>query len=339
MRLAAIFSIVYASGVCACTIPVFRYALDRWEADKFHLVLPASAYQDAALQDALRPLRANGKANLDITTSPDAKATVADLNYSRRSEHSVWSGVLDQTALAQILDSSARQRIIQHILAGDSVVWVIADSGLPNENAEVERIEKRLKFLEQVASLPVQDPNDPDSQLGPGPPLKLKFATLRLNRDDPAEKLLLRMLAGPKEGIDPQSTSFAAAVFGKGRVLGAWPLALLDDASLEDASMFLVGRCGCRIKNENPGWDILLNIDWEKALVAATNAESVPAGSQETSGSNTPTVSGQVEIVTILAQEKLKHEESSSNVFMSSLAVFATILVAGLLLRSKKGSV
>lgn len=272
MRFGFFLSLVCASAACACTIPVFRYALDRWEADKFHLVLPASAAQDTALQDVLRPLRANGKANLDITTSRDAAVTMAELRNSRESNRLVWSGELDKASLAALLDSPARKKIVESILAGDSFIWVIADNGSPQDAVEVERIEKRLRFLEQVAALPIQDPNDPDSQLGPGPPLRLKFTTLRLHRDDPAEKVLLKMLAGPKGELDPASTSFAAPVFGKGRVLGAWPLALLDDATLEEASMFLVGRCGCRIKNENPGWDLLLNVDWEKALPAAGHA-------------------------------------------------------------------
>lgn len=270
MRFGLLLNLVCVSGACACTIPVFRYALDRWEADKFHLVLPAGAAQDAELQDVLRPLRANGKANMDITTSRDASVTLAELRHSRESDQRVWTGTLDKVTLAALLDSPARQKIIASILAGDSFVWVIADSGSSADAAEVERIEKRLRFLEQVAALPIQDPNDPDSQLGPGPPLKLKFTTLRLRRDDPAESVFLKMLAGPKAEIDPAKTSFAAPVFGKGRVLGAWPLTLLDDATLEDASMFLVGRCGCRIKNENPGWDLLLNVDWGKALETAT---------------------------------------------------------------------
>ena len=88
------------------------------------------------------------------------------------------------------------------------------------------------------------------------------------------------MLVGPKSEFDPESTSFAAPVFGKGRVLGAWPLALLDDATLEEASMFLVGRCGCRIKNDNPGWDLLLNVDWEKALHAAGQARGAEESNQ-----------------------------------------------------------
>ncbi len=252
-----------------CTIPVFRFALDRWEADKFHLVLPAEVAQDTAVQDLLRPLRANGKANLDITTAREGGLKSAVLRSSRADGRELWAGELNAASLSALLDSAARQHLLRQILAGDSVIWVIADSGSAADTAAVARIEKRLRFLEQVASLPVQDPHDPDSRLGPGPPLRLKFSTLRLRLDDPAERLLLSMLAGPRKDLDPSHTSFAAAVFGRGRVLGAWPLALLDDAALEDACMFLVGRCGCRLKNESPGWDILLNVDWEKALAAA----------------------------------------------------------------------
>ncbi|MBN8421851.1 MAG: hypothetical protein J0L73_23240 [Verrucomicrobia bacterium] len=276
MRLASFIVALCTSGACACTIPVFRFALDRWEADKFHLVLPQAAAGTPEIQDLLRPLRANGKANLDIATSTDAAQKETVLRYSRESEKQVWSGKLDAATLGAVLDSPARKKLVQQLLAGDSVIWVIADSGSPVDVLEAERLEKRLKFLEQVASLPIQDPNDPDSQLGPGPPLRLKFSTLRLRRDDPAEQLLLRMLVGPQGTFDPATTSFAGAVFGRGRVLGAWPLDILDDASLEDACMFLVGRCGCRLKNESPGWDILLNIDWEKALPAAALSETKP---------------------------------------------------------------
>lgn len=304
LTLVCLVLLALTTAAQACTIPVFRYALDRWEADKFHLVLPATASKDTALQDLLRPLRANGKANLDITTSKDPALTTAELHPSRTESQSaaapppLWSGPLDAPALAALLDSPARQQILRSILAGDSLVWILADSGSPQDNAEAARIEKRLKFLEQVAALPIQDPNDPDSQLGPGPPLKLKFTLLRLRRDDPAEKILLHMLVGPKgqgkekaEGgtkppLDPATTSFAAVIFGKGRVLGAWPLADLDDRSLEETTMFLVGRCSCRLKAENPGWDLLLNIDWESALKKAGEAPASASGPASTSPAN-----------------------------------------------------
>ncbi len=335
MRLITLISTVYASGVCACTIPVFRYALDRWEADKFHLVLPASAAQDMALQDVLRPLRANGTANMDISTSPDASVKMAELRNSRESSLLVWSGALNGAALAALLDSPARKKLVECILAGDSFIWVIADNGSPLDEVEVARIEKRLRFLEQVASLPIQDPNDPDSQLGPGPPLRLKFTTLRLRRDDPAESTLLRMLAGPKGAFDPATTSFAAAVFGRGRVLGAWPLALLDDAALEDASMFLVGRCGCRLKNENPGWDILLNVDWEKALQSAISSAEPPRIDVPVASKTAATP----EVVKISAADDGKAVESKSSSIILAAAALGTVLIGLFWVRTKKGSV
>jgi hypothetical protein len=281
MRFLAAFLFFTAGTASACTVPVFRFALDRWEADRFHLVLPPVLARDAALSDLLRPLRAGGVANLDIETSTDAALKEVELRFSTREQTTLWNGALDEVTLAAILDSPARKAIRERILAGDSVVWVMADEGTPEDNAEASRIEKRLKFLEQVASLPIQDPDDPDSQLGPGPPLLLKFTLLRFRRDDPAERIFAKMLLGPEVPINPETTSFATAVFGRGRVLGAWALGDLDDVALEDASLFLVGRCSCRIKNENPGWDILMNADWANELQVVSDKvpETVSASS------------------------------------------------------------
>ena len=263
------FLFCLASAAPACTIPVFRFALDRWQADPFTLLLPADSATASA--DLLRPLRANGRANLSINNAPaQAGPARPELRFPN-SDTVAWSGDLGPAALDGLLDSNGRRQIVRQILAGDSVVWVVCGG----DPAEAERIGQRLKFLEQVASLPIQDPNDPDSRLGPGPALKLKFSLLRLDAADPQEALLRRLLVGPEGEAD---RPFAAAVFGRGRVLGAWPLEQLDDRALEEACLFLVGRCSCRVKNENPGWDLLLNVDWDQALtVAGKNAAAEPA--------------------------------------------------------------
>lgn len=251
----------------ACTIPVFRFALDRWEADRFRLLTPASWATKPDMVRLLIPLRGNGEANIRIEDNPDTAATETKLLFPH-SDTAVWSGTLDATTLPPLLDSPARRELLQRILRGDSVIWVVCTKEA--DKAEADRVEKRLRFLEKVAALPPQDPDDPDSQLGPGPPLKLKFSVIRVSLDDPAEMIFAAMVAGPKQqDFMAKGTSFAGPIFAKGRVLGSWGLAELDDTAIEDATLFLIGRCSCRIKNENPGWDVVLKTDWEKALAKA----------------------------------------------------------------------
>lgn len=323
-------TVLLRGDTCACTIPVFRYALDRWEADRFQLILPASTSQNTELNDLLRPLWANGKANLDITKAKDVGITSADLRDSKTRERSLWSGTLDKAALESVLDSPGRREITRRILAGESVVWVVVDDGKAESQPEMERIERRLRFLEQVATMPIQDPNDPDSQLGPGPALMLKFTSLRLRADDPAEKVLTAMLAGPQGKVDA-TRAFAAPVFGRGRVLGAWNLDKLDDAALEDACMFLVGRCSCRMKNENPGWDILMNVDWPQALEKVKAAKPAVEIVQEVERQVPETVRTEGDAGAAPAASF----PASSQMMTAALALALVALAAKLLLRSK----
>lgn len=275
----------------ACTIPVFRYALDRWPADPFHLVIPSSVAKDPAIAKLLIPLRGNGPANLKIEENP--AATEAKLIAGTEAGGTVWKGALDQNSLPALLDSPARREIIGRILAGESVIWVIVAGKKDGDKVAAERITKRLRYLEQVVALPPQDPNDPDSQLGPGPELRLKLTSITVSPEDPQEKLLCSMLAGKKcaEAL-AKGEPFAAPVFGRGRVLGAWPLAELDEAAIEDITMFLTGRCSCRVKNQSPGWDVLLQVDWESALEKAKPAGGKPAAAAA------PAASRELEVIT-----------------------------------------
>ncbi|PAW64453.1 MAG: hypothetical protein B9S36_02495 [Verrucomicrobiia bacterium Tous-C2TDCM] len=257
----------------ACTIPVFRYALDRWEADPFRLVVPKAWATDRDKVKLLVTLRGNGLANVLVEESGDPALDRAKWLFPH--DDAVLSeGGLDADTLAAVLDSPVRRELLQRILQGDSVVWVVATKA--GGESEVERIASRLRFLEQVAELPAQNPDDPDSQLGPGPELKLKFSVLPLSLDDAAERHFAAMLAGPRH-VDfvKEDIPFAAPVFGRGRVLGAWALEELDDLMIEDTSLFLTGRCSCRVKNENPGWDLLLKVDWETSLASVGVEETI----------------------------------------------------------------
>jgi|GEM_PF-2301714 len=154
--------------------------------------------------------------------------------------------------------------------------------------------ERRIELAEQMqskfAAPSLAEPQGVPEKSGDYLRLMAELFVLAFQQDRTRVATLL--LAGPNGEIDSATTSFASVVFGRGRLLGSWPLADLDDMVLEEASMFLVGRCGCRMKNANPGWDILLNVDWDKALAAAT----------KTAGTAEPTkVMDKVETVTISA--------------------------------------
>jgi hypothetical protein len=89
------------------------------------------------------------------------------------------------------------------------------------------------------------------------------------------------MLAGPKAEGAVAAGPWFALVFGRGRVLGAWPAEGFGDEQIDEACLFLLGACSCQVKRLNPGWDLLLNADWNEKLQAigypVAAAETAPA--------------------------------------------------------------
>lgn len=258
-------SLLLAASAHACSIPVFRYALDRWHADKYRLEVSAEDAKDEKVARFLRNFTDSTPINVEIARVPGSSRLVfphAD---------TVWTGALP-TALATLTDSPARAEIVRRILDGENGVWVLVG------DADTAPLEKRLRYLEQVAQLPHIDPNDPTSKLGPGPALRVKFSLLRLRADDPAEQPFLKMLAGPKSA---PAGAWLALVFGRGRVLGAWPAEGFGDEQIDEACLFLLGACSCEVKRLNPGWDLLLDADWDEKLRAigfpAASAAVAPA--------------------------------------------------------------
>ncbi|KAF0176811.1 MAG: hypothetical protein FD161_2755 [Limisphaerales bacterium] len=318
------FTLTFARAAECCTVPVFRYGLDNWQADAYRLEFPAAAMQDGKLADFFRNLGTALPVNLEAKPGTGTEARLLFPHPEEAKSPVVWTGALTPASLAALTDSPARKEIARRILAGESVVWVLAESGdKAEDDAIAARVEKRLRYLEQVAILQPIDPNDPTSKLGPGPALRVKFSLLRAPRagdlqspslandsngrrlqtaGTASESLLLKMLAGPKPAAELATGPWLAAVFGRGRVLGAWPAANFGDAEIEEACLFLLGACSCQVKRQNPGWDVLMNVNWteelravaEKASGAATAtapARVADSGSNHTNEAQTVTIS------------------------------------------------
>ena len=284
-RLAAIVLLAAASLAHACSVPVFRYALDRWPADAFHLDAPAAALREEPLAG---DLRGDGGVRLNIEALPRADAAAsreARLTFPAESAEAaeLWKGELTAAAYRELVDSPARAEIARRVLAGESGIWVLVESGDRDaDTALAGLLSERIAAIEKTAQLPVIRPDDPSSQLGPGPKLGIHFSLLRIARSDARERMTVAMLAGPN-GLPafPPAKPFAALVFGRGRVLGAWTPEKLTTQLVEEAGKFLLRACSCEAKRLNPGWDLLLRVNWdaelEKIAQARTAAGDIPA--------------------------------------------------------------
>jgi len=288
---------VVAAGVFAslpaargCSVPVFRYALDRWQADAYQLAVPAAVANSPAIAPLLAELRGNPAVNLLVTVDKAAAADApARLMLPQAPDKPIWSGPLTPDVLRAITDSPARRELARRILAGDSAVWLLVDSGRrETDDAAAAAIEKRLKYIESVAALPEIDPNDPTSQVGPGPALKARFSLLRVSRSDPAEKFLVAMLTWAlTDKGDAANAAVVAPAFGRGKVLGVAPAGEVTDEVIDEMCMFLLGPCSCQAKEANPGYDLLVAVDWDAKLMAVQEARDKAAESSAAAGAVT----------------------------------------------------
>jgi hypothetical protein len=286
--LAALMALLH--GVDACTVPVFRYALDHWVPDFFILeVSPVSASAEHVAHFA-RNLGSASGLNVEVSRLPDDTLGAARLVRPPMGENPptvIWSGAPDAQTLEMLVDSPARQELVKRLLSGDSSVFVVVESADKQANdAALGVLEKRIRYLEQVIRLPLIDPNDPSSRLGPGPALALKYSVLRINASLASEAPLLAMLAGPRSELEKSTEPWIAVVFGRGRVLGAWRAVDFQDDEIEEVCLFLAGACSCQVKRQNPGWDLLLRCDWEEKLQAMglppdPNVSAANAAAQE----------------------------------------------------------
>jgi hypothetical protein len=290
---------VFPQTADACSVPVFRYALERWQPDHYLAVL----FHDGELTKDQKSLldrlsgdknTPGGPANIEIlavdTSKPfddDADLTALWKTHAEKAKQAdgpwlvvrfpeesafdedIWSGELTKKSVDAIRVSPVRTELSKRLLAGDSVVWLVIESGDKQADAKfVKRLTGDLKLLQKKLKLPELDPADDKYLSADGPALKLAFSVLTVSRTDAREKILLdsilyddpnmpaderKLLAGP----------LAVPIFGRGRALAVMPAARVLPEVLEDAAGFLCGPCSCQVKQQNPGWDLLVATDWQ----------------------------------------------------------------------------
>jgi hypothetical protein len=298
---AMLFSL--SAPVGACDVPVFRYALERWPAEPFNVLVfhrGELTGEQKAVTDwlAARADDANRPCNVTVTLVDVPAAGANDPNMAMSDSVAAvwegqkdkplprmvacfpsppdmplvaWSGDLSAGAARSLVDSPARRKVVEAIGKGDSAVWVLVDCGdKAKDAAALTLLDKQLARLAKEIALPAaEDPDSADvAAADGGPPVWIGFSVVRVSRDDTAEAAFVEMLMSTEADLakDAAGEPTVFAIFGQGRTMPALVGKGINKDNLEEYATFLCGPCSCEAKSQNPGLDLLFAADWYAPL-------------------------------------------------------------------------
>jgi len=306
--LAAAVLLVAAGAGWACSVPVYRYALERWRVDPYEIHVfyrgdLAEGHKQALkrLQDASVEERPDGVIDLWLTDlskgEPEGEAAKVWQEHASAAKTpwlvvryprvfgipiDTWAGPLSPEAVGRLLDSPTRRQVAKRLLEGETAVFVFLESGdAKKDEAVVQRLSKDLKRMEELIEPPIPPDGvwgDPIYDTEGVPELKIAFSIVRLSRDDPAERAFREMLLGCEPGLKHETGPMAFPIFGRGRVLCALVGEGISKLNVEEVCGFVASPCSCIVKYQNPGVDMLMDVRWDAALMGEASAipEVVP---------------------------------------------------------------
>jgi hypothetical protein len=289
--LVSIASVVLLSTpVWACSVPVFQYALAYWTADPYGVIVfhrgPLSS-EEQAIVDRLQRASwdADSRANVvvetvDLAESPsivmqklwEAQQVGADhplplpwmvVRYPRFSgiSEDAWSGPFTAADVEALLDSPIRKEIVRRLLDGEAAVWILLESGVQQQDeaaasllgTQLKKMSENLKIWVPEVSMGLFNEAD----------LTVTFSVVRLSRSDASERMFVQMLLNSEWDLKTFSKPIAFPIFGRGRALYALVGDGIRESNIEGACAFLVGWCSCVVKEQNPGVDLLISVNWD----------------------------------------------------------------------------
>ncbi len=279
-----------STGAFACSVPVFRYAMERWPADYYEAVLIHRGQLTEDDKQLLNELRQEDSETedflnlrileLDIATTTEEKVKSLLMSeelpetlpvlvlwypWHKGRTPPIWQGRLTRSTVAALLESPTRQKLAERLIEGQTAVWIFVESGnAEKDKAALQLLEQELETVtrelkEEAQSIP--------EELG-APEITYSFSILSVSRSDPNERMLLTLLLNSEPDLDEYSDKpVTFPVFGRGRALYALIGEGITSDNIRETIAFLVGPCGCEIKMMNPGMDILMAANWDAAAM------------------------------------------------------------------------
>jgi len=278
-----VFFVLLQGAVYACSVPVFRYAMERWAPDYYEgiCIHKGTMTQDAASNllkgEAAELLNLSlSKVDLALAAQEEVKGLLGEQVPEKLPALALWyPGLKGRTApfwvgeftpatISQLTESPKRKELAKRLTEGQSAVWLLVESGnaardqaaLQLLNQELETAAKQLKEMLPAIAEEAETPG-----------LSFEFSVLPVSRSDPNEQFLLAMLLHS----EPDLANYAGEpilfpVFGRGRALYALVAEGINADNIREAVGFLTGPCGCEVKMLNPGVDLLMAVNWDAAV-------------------------------------------------------------------------
>ena len=349
------FQFQMCSALFGCSVPVFRYALERWPADAYDVFVMHEGTLSEEEQETVTWLEDNSVDskyyfNYKLETvsinsktpdvlrniwksagSPDYPCIVSMYPRLTNITHIAWYGKLTQSNAEMLIDSPARREIAKNILDGQSGVWVLIESGNKEaDDAAEDTLRAELENLDDGLLLPEQKIYLSQT-IGE---IHIKFSVLRITRSNPAESAFLSMLIN----CDPELEQYASRpiafpVYGRGRLLYVLAGDEINAVNIYQFCAFLAGPCSCEFKAMNPGLDLLMCVNWEAGIYESwvANSEQLlfpglsnlrPAASESgiSDGEEHREESGNVSSDSVSAAQETKMIYSSANGVSSNSA-------------------
>lgn len=301
-----IAAIILSQKALACSVPVYRYALERWQADNFRI---AVIYKDSLnsetldivketaaicremkgdhsrIKTATAAHKVNAMIHLVNAAEPKDNAERALLTRYRSKQlpyavvffppktgirQPLWTGSADKIPIKELFFSPVRQKISKYILDGETAVWVLIKSGdKKKDKMALKALEQGLKKSEGTLKLPDLADDDREEYIEKSgrPDLRISFSVVQVSREQIEERFLIGMLELSEKHLRYFTKEpMAFPLFGRGRALYGLVGGGINTETVLESNAFLTGPCACTVKEQNPGKDILILDNWDSGI-------------------------------------------------------------------------
>ncbi|MEA3401518.1 MAG: hypothetical protein U9R79_09795 [Armatimonadota bacterium] len=269
-----------AAGLWACDTPVYQYSMYEWRAERYEVryfhragTQPES---DKAVAERLRRASAAeaGSANLTfqvVEVGPEGQVPDRHQRVWRRhrgddlplhvitsARGELYAGRLDAGMAAGLVDSPKRRELARALSGGDAGVLVVLADRAAGDRGRVVRVAR-----EAAAA---------------GSDEQCHVGLVVVDRDDPAERWLVRQLLSVEGDLVDIRASMVFGAFGRAHVLPPYVGEGVTAAGLAELIQFMHGPCACELKVANPGIDLLMSWDWAAHLPQWATGQATQAG-------------------------------------------------------------